>query len=192
MSNIRITSLNGQLNGTSSTFGNTQKDGNGTITQTTYLPKTNDTLQVYKYVCSATSTTETLTGNTATITLPSAGVGLSTGRFGQLSVKVTVVMLTDASGELIPKIFNQYLLQTAVEGTGDLIQPPYIAKLLSSDIENYIPTNYSTTTVTPSSPGISLTNASGIFTLTVASSTLTAPGSTFNILAEFDFISSVI
>lgn len=193
MSNIRISSLNGQLNGSVSTFGNTLQDGIGSTFQTTYLPKTSDTLQVYKYVCSATSSTDLPTGNVATITLPSAGVGLGSGRFGQLTIKLSVLIVDGSGGvALSPRILDQYLLQTGVDGDGDIVQPPNFQKILSSGIDLYIPTTYSVTTVTPASPGISLTDLSGIFTLTVASSTTLAPGATFNIIAEIDVISSAV
>jgi hypothetical protein len=190
MSNIRISSLNGQLNGTTSTFGNTLQDGIGSAMQTTYLPKTGDTLQMYRYICSASSTTETGTGNVASITLPSAGVGLGSGRFGQLTIKLTILVTNGSSGiALAPKILDQYLLQTAVDGDGDIVQPPNFAKILTSSIDAYIPTVYSTSVVTGSAPGISLTDSAGIFTLTVASSTTLAPGSIFDIIAEIDIIS---
>lgn len=190
MSNIRITSLNGQINGTSSTFGSTIQDGIGSTLQTTYLPKTSDSLQVYRYVCSATSTTNLATGNTATITLPSSGVGLGTGRFGQLTIRFSVLMINDTGGSaMTPRIMEQYLLATSVDPDGTIIQPPNFAKLLASSIDSYIPFSYSTTTVTPTSPGISLVDTAGIFSLTIASSTALAPGSTFNVLAEFDIVS---
>lgn len=190
MSNIRISSLNGQLNGTLSTFGNTLQDGSGSAMQTTYLPKTGDSLQMYRYICSAASTTATGTGNVASIKLPSAGVGLGGGRFGQLTIKLTILVTNGLSGiALVPKILDQYLLQTAVDGDGDIVQPPNFAKILTSSIDAYIPTVYSTSVVTASSPGISLTDTGGIFTLTVASSTALASGSIFDVIAEIDIIS---
>jgi hypothetical protein len=193
MSNIRISSLNGQLNGSSSTFGTTLQDGSGSTLQTTYLPKTSDTLQVYKYMCSATSTTSSVAGNTVSITLPSAGVGLGAGRFGQLMIRFTVLMIKGSGGAtLSPRIMDQYLLSMCVDGDGDIVQPPNFQKILSSSIDSYIPFSYSTTVVDPSTPGFSLTDASGIFTLTIASSTATATGSTFEVVAEFDVISSSV
>jgi hypothetical protein len=194
MSNIRITSVNGQLNGTSSTFGTTIQDGNNTILQTTYLPKTSDNLQVYRYVCSATSTVQVLTGNTVSISLPSAGVGLGSGRFGQLTIRLTVLMIDGSGGvTLSPRIMDQYLLSTGIDGTGNIVQPPHFTQLLSSSMGLYIPTAYSVTTVDPDiSPGFSLIDTTGIFTLTVASSTTTAPGSTFDVIADFDIISGSV
>lgn len=191
MSNVRILSNNGQINGSSSTFGNTIKDGSGTILQTTYLPKQNDNLQVYRYVSSNSSTRLTTAGNVASLTLPTGGVGLSAGRFGQLNMRMTILVVDGSGGTpLLTPVMDQYLLSTGIDGSGNAIQPPYFSQLLGSTITEYIPTLYSTTTTSGTSPGFSLENSNGILKLTIASSDLQNPGLTFNVILDIDIISS--